>query len=61
MLYGFTEIKENNFIIKCAIKFDINMIKTIFVYQQFLLLKKWTKMRTIFFYLILNLIPSEWK
>jgi hypothetical protein len=31
----------------------------LFVYQWFLLLKKWTKVHTNFFYLILNLILSE--
>jgi hypothetical protein len=54
MLCGFTEIKDNLFIIRCAIKFYINIINIVFVYRQFFLPKKWTKVRTEFFYLILN-------
>jgi hypothetical protein len=53
-LYGFTKIKDEHFIIRCAIKFYINMITTVVVWWQYFLLKKWIKVRANFFFLILN-------
>jgi hypothetical protein len=49
MLYEFTELKYNIFIIRCAINFYINIVNTLFVYRRFFLLKKWTKVSANFF------------
>jgi hypothetical protein len=55
-LYGFTKIKDDRSIIRCAVKFYINMINTIVVWWQFFPLKMWTKVRIDFFFLILNFL-----
>jgi hypothetical protein len=49
LLYGITEIKDKNFPIRCAIQFYINVINSLFVYQPFFLLQKWTNIYTNLF------------
>jgi dynactin complex subunit len=41
--------KDSRFVIRCAIKFYINMITTVVVWWQLFLLKKWTKVGAKFF------------
>jgi hypothetical protein len=52
-------MKDNLLSIRCAIKFYINIINSLFVHQRFVLLEKWIKVRTKFIYLILNFILRE--
>jgi hypothetical protein len=49
MLYGFTEIKDDHFMIRCAIKFYINVINAVFVCQRFFYLESGLKWGTKLF------------
>jgi hypothetical protein len=52
--YRFTNIKNDLFTIRCAIKFYVKIVITLFVYQRFFGFKSGLKCVSNFFYLILS-------